>query len=288
MDLTDLHVFRTVAQAGGITRAAERLHRVPSNVTTRLQNLEQDLACPLFVREGKRLVITPAGELLLGYAHRLLDLAQEARDALHDTTPRGRFRIGATESTAATRLPGPLAAFHKRYPQVALELSTTSAPKMLAQLQDGLLDAALVADPVPNPRFESAKAFAEELVLVAHEGHASIRRPADVLPPTLLAFASGCTYRRKLEDWFATGGVHPERVVELSSYHAILGCAVAGMGVALMPRGVLDIFPDRDRLSVHTLPAAVRRSKTVLVWRKGAGSANVRAFAELLLTSGRV
>ena len=124
MDLVDLHVFRTVVSAGGITRAAEQLHRVQSNVTTRIRQLEEDLGVQLFIREGKRLHVSPAGRTLLGYAGRLLDLAREAREAVHQEHPSGVLRLGAMESTAAVRLPGPLSAYHRRYPAVTLELRT--------------------------------------------------------------------------------------------------------------------------------------------------------------------
>jgi len=116
MDLSDLRIFSAVVREGGITRAAELLHRVQSNVTTRIRQLEDELGVRLFSRQGKRLVLTPAGQTLLGYADRLLALASEAEAALHDERPRGRFRLGAMESTAAVRLPGPLTLYAKRYP----------------------------------------------------------------------------------------------------------------------------------------------------------------------------
>ena len=93
MDLEDLRIFRSVVQEGGITRAAERLNRVQSNVTTRVRQLEQDLGVDLFIREGKKLHLSPNGKVLLDYADRLLDLAQEARDAVHDGAPRGPLRL---------------------------------------------------------------------------------------------------------------------------------------------------------------------------------------------------
>src|SRR5688572_12373490 len=124
MELSDLHVFRTVVQAGGITRAAEKLNRVQSNVTTRIRQLEDQLGVELFIRLGKRLHLSPAGKVLLDYADRLLALASEARDAVHDTGPRGLFRLGAMESTAAVRLPAPLSEYCRRYPEVTLELHT--------------------------------------------------------------------------------------------------------------------------------------------------------------------
>ena len=81
MELSDLHVFRTVVEAGGITRAAEKLNRVQSNVTTRIQQLEEQLGVALFIREGKRMHLSPAGKVMLGYAERLLELAREARES---------------------------------------------------------------------------------------------------------------------------------------------------------------------------------------------------------------
>lgn len=283
MDILDLHVFRCVVEAGGVTRAAERLHRVPSNVTTRIRQLEEDLGTQLFLREGKRMSITPAGQTLLGYAERILALAHEARAVLQDPTPRGRLHLGAMESTAATRLPAPLAEYHLAYPEVALELSTGSTRQLVARVLGGDLDAAFVADPVQDERLECIKAFTEKLVIVAEAGHPRIRSPKDVSHPTLLAFGNGCAYRRRFEDWFEASGVASERIVELASYHAILSCAVAGMGVALLPRGVLDIFPERSRLSVHELPASQRSSETMLIWRKGATWPNVAALANLLV-----
>src|SRR5262245_62131553 len=122
MDLGDLDIFRTVVQAGGISRAAEKLNRVQSNVTTRVRQLEADLGVQLFIREGKRLHLTSEGKLLLDYADRLLGLASEAREAVRDAKPRGLLRLGAMESTSALRLPAPMNEYLSLYPAVTLEL----------------------------------------------------------------------------------------------------------------------------------------------------------------------
>lgn len=286
MDFRDLHVFCVVARTGGVTRAAEQLHRVPSNVTTRIRQMEEDLGVPLFLREGKRMRMTPAGQVLHGYAQQILALGQEAREAVLDGTPRGRLNLGSMESTAAIRLPVPLAEFHRRYPDVALELSTGPSLPLVSRVLGGTLDAAFVADPPEDARLESIDAFAEELVLVTAAGPSRVRSPKDVAHPTLLVFARGCAYRHRLEAWFEAGGGVPARVVELASYHAILGCAVAGMGVALLPRGLLEGFPGRNQLGIHPLPAALRRAQTLLVWRKGNQSAALAALARLLREPG--
>jgi DNA-binding transcriptional LysR family regulator len=281
MDLSDLQIFSAVVREGGVTRAAERLHRVQSNVTTRIRQLEQDLAVPLFIREGKRLHLAPAGQVLLGYADRLLTLADEARGAVQDAKPRGTFRLGAMESTAAVRLPGLLSEYHRRHPGVVLELRTGNPQVLGAAILAGDLDAALVAEPIADAPFEKAFAFDEELVIVAAAKHPPISGKG-ALPRTIIVFEHGCPHRKRLEDWYASRRQMPERTIELASYHAMLGCIVAGMGISLIPRSVLTTFPERKRLSVHALPRAHNCAQTVLVWRKAAGSANVRALQEIL------
>jgi DNA-binding transcriptional LysR family regulator len=282
MDLTDLHIFRSVVQAGGVTRAAEKLNRVQSNVTTRVRQLETELGVELFVREGKRLHLSSAGKLLLDYADRLIDLAQEAREAVHDAKPRGLLRLGTGESTAALRLPVPMNDYLGRYPDVSFELRTGNTRQLAAAVLAGELDAALVPEPVADGPFEKVAIYEEELVIIASADHPAIKSPRDARPQTVLAFESGCSYRQRLEDWFAHHGEMPERIVEITSYHAMLGCAVAGMGISLMPRSVLTTFPEAELLSVHSLPLALARSQTSLIWRKAMLSPKVRALIEVL------
>lgn len=283
MELADLHVFRTVVEAGGITRAAERLHRVQSNVTTRIKQLERELGVALFMRVGRNIELAPSGRVLLAYAERMLALAAEAREVLQGSRPSGILRLGAMESTAAARLPRPLSVFHARYPQVAVELSTGDTASLAARVLAGTLDAALMAEPIADPRLDAVPIYDEELVIVAGGGHPPIASARDVEKATLLAFQPGCSYRARLERWFAREGAVTERIVELASYHAILGCAVAGMGIALVPRIVLDTYAERGRLSVHPLGGEHRTVRTLLVSRKDVPQAKVKALADVLL-----
>jgi DNA-binding transcriptional LysR family regulator len=282
MELSDLHVFRTVVSSGGVTRAADRLHRVQSNVTARVRKLEQDLGVDLFLREGRRLQLSPAGTVLLGYADRLLALASEAREALHETEPRGTLRLGSMESTAAARLPRPLALLARRHPALTVELRTGAPRDLIPRVIAGDLDAALVAEPVDDKRLASQAAWVEDYVIVAGPGHPRIRTPKDVRERTVLAFEHGCPHRMRLEAWFAEHNVRIERVIEMGSYHAILGCAVAGMGVALLPKIVLDTFTERRRLSLHPMPGRYKSARTLLIWRRDAPQGKVKALAEVL------
>ena len=155
MELSDLVVFRTVVSAGGVTRAANQLHRVQSNVTTRVKNLEDELGVALFIREGRRMQLTPAGKVLLGYAERIIALASEAKVALRDSGPRGVLRLGAMESTAAVRLPAPLSRLQSRHRDLAIELHTGDPVRLIGDVLAGTLEAALVAEPVSDPRLAS-------------------------------------------------------------------------------------------------------------------------------------
>jgi DNA-binding transcriptional LysR family regulator len=283
MDLADLDIFRSVVQAGGITRAAEKLNRVQSNVTTRVRQLEADLGVQLFIREGKKLHLSAEGKLLLDYADRLLDLAQEARESVHDAKPRGLLRLGTGEATAAMRLPVPMNEYLGRCPDVTLELRTGNTKILATAVLAGELDAALLAEPIADAPFEKVPIYDEELVIVAAANHPPIRSPRDARPQAVLAFESGCSYRQRLEDWFARHGEMPDRIVEITSYHAMLGCTVAGMGISLMPRNVLTTFPDAKLLSVHSLPPELNHIQILLIWRKGTLSPKVRTLMEILL-----
>jgi DNA-binding transcriptional LysR family regulator len=287
MELSDLTVFRTVVRAGGVTRAAQQLHRVQSNVTTRVKKLEEDLGTALFVREGRRLQLSAQGSVLLDYADRLLALADEAREALRDSHPRGLVRLGAMESTAAVRLPQAFTRLRARYPELSVELHTGDPKQLTDRVLGGDLDAALVAEPVTDARLERLTIYEEELIIVAPINHRPIRSAKDVERRILLAFHPGCPHRSRLEQWFARANVSPDQIIEMGSYHAILGCAVAGMGIALMPKSVLDAYAERSRLSVHALTGRFHSVNTLLIWRKAAPSTKVTALAQILNSAMR-
>ena len=105
MDLTQLEMFNAVALTGSITQAAQKVHRVPSNLTTRIRQLEADLGVELFIRENQRLRLSPAGHNFLRYSKQILALVDEARMVVAGDEPQGLFSLGALESTAAVRIP---------------------------------------------------------------------------------------------------------------------------------------------------------------------------------------
>ncbi|MDR5881787.1 LysR substrate-binding domain-containing protein [Caballeronia sp. LZ032] len=287
MDLAALTIFRAVVRENGVTRAALKLNRVQSNVTTRIRQLEETLGTELFVRDGRRLVLTPAGETLLPYAERLLALAEEARHAISENRPQGRLRLGTMESTAASRLPRVLAAYHRRWPQVTLELATGVTRALIESVRTFDVDAAVMARPIePDAlgagQFDTVPVFREELTLVTPRGQDPTTLAQEPAGLTLVAFERGCAYRSYAMRWYEQQGIRPARVLELASYHAIIACVAAGAGVAVAPRSVLELARLDDDVDVHPL-GELGQVDTLLVWRKGHYSAALDALRDLLL-----
>ncbi|MCP8466339.1 LysR substrate-binding domain-containing protein [Pseudomonas sp. ZM23] len=286
MDLSSLEIFRCVAEEQSVTRAAARLQRVQSNVTTRIRQLEDDLGAPLFLRDGKRMTLTDQGRDFLAYAERLLALAAEARQSLHPDTASGPLRLGSMESTAASRLPIPLARFHRDFPEVELRVSTGHSQKLLGEVLDRQLDCALIAHPDilrAEPGFEATlerglcaePVFREELLLVLPANHPPVARPEDVRIRTLAGFARGCTYRLLAERWLAGA---PLAVQEVGSYHGILACVNAGSCIGVLPRSVLEL--QRDMPGLQVVP--MLEVDTLLIWREGYATGAFRRWREIL------
>ena len=278
MDFASLQVFKAVADEGGINPAARKLHRVQSNVTTRIQQLEASLGTQLFVREKRRLHLSPAGQVFRQYVEQMLRLSGEARNALAGDSPRGVLRIGTLESTAASRLPPLLSRYHAAHPAVTVELVTGTTDALVEAVLGRRLEAAFVADCRPSARLETMPAFREELVLVAPRSHPGIRRARDVRADTLIIFPSGCAYRRRLQGWLGDDGVVPDKVLELGSYHAIVACVASGTGIAIVPRSVLATIRRDEGVAVYPLARATAASTTALAWRKGELSPPLKAL----------
>ncbi|QNP47157.1 LysR substrate-binding domain-containing protein [Diaphorobacter aerolatus] len=289
MDLLSLDIFRTVAQEHSVTRAAERLGRVQSNVTTRVQQLEEQLGTALFFREGKRMQLTPAGTTLLGYAERLLSLAEEARQAVSPEHPMGRLRLGAMESTSLVRLPQPLAQLHADWPDLRLELRTSPSRQLIEQLLAHEIDAALVAWPPPGMDADELSVdctpiYEEALLLALPATHPQVASARDLELHTVAAFTRGCTYRQIGEDWMRAGGRQQPQVIELASYPAILACVAAGSCAGVVPQALLDQL--RAPPALQWVP--LQPCTTMLVTRQGFATPAFTALRNALLASANV
>jgi len=283
MNFTDLEIFKAVVDEGGIIKASRKLHRVPSSVTSRIQQLESSMGVNLFHRDRQRLHLSPTGELLRGYADRLIQLSEEARSVVSGARPQGVLKLGTLESTAASRLPGLLTDFHRLYPDVRLELSTGTNDFLVQAVTDRRLDAAFTAEVPARPAQSLAHVpvFRERLVVISTLDHPPIRRASDVKDASLIAFPDGCAYRRVLQRWLGADSLAGKRTLELASYHAIVACVASGTGVALVPESVLDTMP-QAHVARHALPRALADIRTPLIWRDGEISPPVLALRTLV------
>jgi len=283
MDLADLAIFKAVAEEGGIVRAARKLHRVQSSVTSRIQHLEASVGTQLFLRSKQRLHLSSSGEVLLGYADKLLGLAEEAKNAVADGPPRGVLKLGALESTTASRLPAVFCAFHERFPDVRLELTTGTNDMLIAAVAHRRLDAAFVAVAPSQPELAHSAVFKERLVLITSLAHGPVKRAADVADDSVISFPRGCAYRRVLERWIGDKDLASVRVLELGSYHAIVACVASGAGIAIVPQSVLATV-QCALVAIHPLPKVLSDVSTPLIWRSSEQTPPVVALRELMRT----
>lgn len=281
IDLDSLDIFRTVVQEGGVIRAARKLHRVQSNVTTRIKQLEERLGRTLFRKQGRGLVLSPEGELLLSYAQRLFRLADEAESELKSGRAIGVLRIGSLESTAGSRLAPILSRFHQEHPGVVVELVTGTTGALLQRVANFELEAAFVSEPFTPGGLSQRKVFEEELVLITPQDMKAVRRASDLAGMTLIAFANGCSYRKCIEEWLGGSSVMPARTLEFASYQAMIACVAAGTGYAVVPRSLLATLHAAQDVRQHELPAKVRRNRTHLVWQGEASTGLQRLMEEL-------
>jgi DNA-binding transcriptional LysR family regulator len=281
MELSDLKTFAAVARTGGITRAAEDLNTVQSNVTQRIKALETEIGTPLFERHSRGMTLTAAGKRLLPYAQRMAALSREALLAARDDgEPKGPLAIGSMETTAAVRLPPLLADFHRRAPAVRLTLRTATSADLVAAVLDGTLDGAFVAGPIAHTELTAVSAFREELVLVSARRWKSLSELRAGTPesgPTALAFRTGCTYRQRLEQIFVEFGWPSAARFELGTLDGMIGCVAADIGVTLLPRAVVERSEMNGSVSIHTLSPAHARVETLFIQRRAAHASSALA-----------
>ncbi|WP_245926969.1 LysR substrate-binding domain-containing protein [Marinomonas alcarazii] len=273
-------VFKAVVEHKGVTRAAEALHRVPSNVTARLKKLESELNIDLFLRENNRLSVTSAGLRLLDYTDKILQLQKSAIAELTQAEPSGLLRLGSMESSAASRLPNILSRYHDKYPAVQIELMTAASMPLIERVLEGELDLVMTSDPPNDPRLSCTHCFDEELVLIMPLAWGGQEELPDSL--TMVGYNKGCSYRDRLEKWLKGQDRTCERIIEIPSYYTMISCVIAGMGIGMVPRSLLALHKTGG-LAFRPVETEIAHAQTYLVSRKDNPSSAISAFVECTL-----
>jgi DNA-binding transcriptional LysR family regulator len=268
MDAADLRFFETVVRQGSMSRASKELHTVQSNVTTRVQALEQELGVQLLLRTNRGVTPTPAGKRLLPYAAAVARVLADARQAaLDDGTPAGPLTVGALETTAAMRLSPVMARYTSTYPDVDLTLRTGTSCELIDQVIDRKLDGAFVCGPVNHSLLAEEFFYEEELVVLTAPDVKDLDAYLSKPNLKIIVLRAGCSYRLILEAALARRGIVGFRLLEFGTLESIFSTVAAGLGLTLFPRRLVgSAFPE-GRVAVHSLRGSECRVQTVFVQR---------------------
>lgn len=288
MDVSDLRVFEAVSRHGSMNRAAQELHTVQSNVTARIRALEEELGVSLFQRHARGVSTTPAGERILPFVGRITKLLADARTAARDDgSPGGTLTIGSLETTTALRLSPLLGQFAKTYPQVRLVVTTGTTRRLIDDVVSCRVEAAFVAGPVSHPDLDHEVIFREELVLVTTPAIHTMEDLIEIADLKTIVFQIGCSYRQRLESLLADMGIVTSKPLEFGSLDTIISCVSAGVGVTLLPRGVVTAAAAEGRVAVHELPPERSLVDTLFVRRKDAYTSSAMTALLDMLRSTR-
>lgn len=289
LDLQKLRTFQVLAETSNFTRAAAELGCSQSSVTTHIQALEKELGAVLFDRASRHVILTEVGRRTLEYADRLLALACEAKAAVHKQGElSGSLSVSAPEALVTYRLPEVLREFQGLYPRVHLTLNTHSDSK--AQL-DALLHAELdlafaVGDTVRSRRLMAKALAAEEILIVAAPDYHGAAGPYlsvhNFAEEQVLLTGKSCSFRQRFERVLAAMRIQLKNTLELASIEAIKQCALAGMGLAVLPKMAIATELLHKRLITRAWPGLGLRAQIHMVrHRTRPASAALQAFWSL-------
>jgi DNA-binding transcriptional LysR family regulator len=309
MELRHLRYFAAIARHGTFTAAARDLRVAQPALSQQIRQLEVELGVTLFERGRQGATLTEAGRALLVRAERILAEAEAARFEAAEFAGlgRGRVAIGTIQSVGVLRLPKLLAAFRKRYPRIDLSLRTENTAQLLELVERGSLDLAMVHFGVVHaggrrgrqviyPRIESTTLdietlYSEELVLATALGHPLAKRPKVALRELALepfiGFKEGSSLRDAIAGAASGQGFEPAVAVETTGNDSVRSLVAAGLGVALLPRSVVD----GPGPPVAVVPLASPRITRTVALARPAGREQppaVRALEDFLGDSLRV
>jgi DNA-binding transcriptional LysR family regulator len=274
LDLELLRSFVSVVDAGGFTRAGERVHRTQSTVSQQIKRLEESFGRELLQRTGKRVTLTDEGERLLSYARRLLALAAEARDVVAKPASDGVVRLGIPEDFAAHRLAQMLSQHRRARPSLRLDVRCDISTELRAALHRGELDIVLVKRTAGDGRCVAA--WPERLHWVTSSRH-PIEPKRD--PVLLAVFQHGCLYRNRAIHALEAAGRSWHIAYTSPNMAGIQAAVSAGLGVSILPD--VAILPEHRILGRKDGFRPVDNTEVALIVADDANPA-ARRLADLL------
>lgn len=265
MNRNHLALFHAVARAGSISRGAETARVSQPAVSKQIGELEDALGVRLLERLPRGCRLTEAGTLLADYAGRWLALEADASRAIDEFRglKRGRLAVGASLTVGGYLLPAAFAEFHRRFPEIELNLEIANTRQIQRALVEGGVELGFTEGPLESEGLESTVFFRDELVVIAPAGHPLLKKRSvsirDVCNEPLILREEGSGTRAVLERALHRKALKIKPLLSLASPEAIKNAVVAGMGLAVVSRlivalelrtGSLGIVPVTD-LTIH-------------------------------------
>jgi DNA-binding transcriptional LysR family regulator len=251
LELDSLRAFLAIADKGSFTAAAGSVGRTQSAVSLKIRKLEDALGKPLFFRNAHRTELTPAGELLLGYARRLVRDSDAAVAHLRAPEATGAIRLGIGELFVPDHLPRVLTRFRRTHPRVRLEVQVGLSADLLKEMRAGALD--LVVASRDSDDMGGRVVWTEPLRWVA----ATDFEWSEEGPVQLVALPAQCPYRRMAIDALAGMGRTSEVVYACTSLLGVEAAIAAGSGLAILGQSSLLRNPGLRDIGHHLPPLPV-------------------------------
>jgi DNA-binding transcriptional LysR family regulator len=287
MEIRHLRTFLTVAALLSFNKAAERLNYAQSSISAQIQALEEELGVQLFDRMGRYILLTEAGEKLIEYAEKIIDLADETRAEIGgEKEPRGSLVIRIPQSLGAYRLAPAFKEFHERFPTVGLHLTSCAHESVRKDLQKGGIDLAfLLTEFTYSADVEIEALGFESIVLVASPKHRLTKkklvRTRDLQGETVLLSKVDCSYSRQFERMMQDQGVVPASTPIFHSVETLKHCAVQGMGITILPEMAIIDEIEKGALVPLKWEEGALEVAILMIWNKGRWvSPTLAAFME--------
>lgn len=253
MTITQLETFVRISEMNSFSLAANDLGYAQSTVTMQIKQLEEELGCVLFERLGKTIVLTSAGERLVSYAERLLQLEREIHLEVPEADePAGTLKIGVSESLCYNRFPQILMELKKRYPRVDIGLSFVMHDTFPELLKKGELDLVYTLNPqIEDDRLALLHKQREFLGFYVCPGHELAEKKInekDLDKVPMLLTSHNCSFRNMFLSVMKRYALCPDIVLETSSKEVLKAFAANGLGVALMPEMTAEAEVKRGSL----------------------------------------
>ncbi|MGD8353198.1 MAG: selenium metabolism-associated LysR family transcriptional regulator [Pseudomonadota bacterium] len=244
-DLKQLRAFEAVARHGSFTRASEEIGLTQPTLSTHIRNLESGLGVRLFDRASRKVNLTPTGMLLQEYAKRILAIYDQSLNAVEAYTGRisGSIDVDASTVPGEYILPGKLVEFHRRYPQVRINLTVSDSAGVLNRIEKGETSIGVIGRPASHPAFKSSLLCSDSIVLVSVPGALTPGLEgldgAQLKKTPLIRREKGSATQLAVESGFREIRIDPDTVnwaASLGSTRAVIEGVIAGLGAAFVSR----------------------------------------------------